>query len=261
VARSLCPAGSVRRRCAWPTPRRNFALGRRVWSSPEILPWGAWLRARPGSGARARGRGGAAAPVDLRGMAAVARCRARGLCRITDTQARCADRRACVAASSCSRTTDLSRARNAGTSEAAVLLRAWAQMRQPLQRARSAAQQLLGRLRALSVSGGPDAYGSASQSLGTGAPRLARAHWIVSIRCACRADRPRSRARVGACSFEEPGARGRSGSAVVRSPNHTRSECAAAAGSGRSWREQRHWWERALSQRLDYRLILEPANW
>ena len=227
----------------------QLRLGRRVWSSPEILPWGAWLE-HGLDGARARGQ---AVPRRL------SPCEEWLLWRD-------AVREACAGLPILSPDALIDSVRRGvelledyglepraeSAPEAAVLLQARAQMRQRCSE--------LGALRSSSW-GDCEPYLSVAartlmlgfQSLGT-----ARRAWLERIGVSIAAHVGRSRAAEQVLLFESPEHEAEA-AAQWCAAQITRDPSARLLLVVPELRKQRHWWERALSQRLDYRLILEPA--
>lgn len=235
----------------------QLRLARRVWGSPDILPWGAWLE-RDLDAARARGH---TVPRRLSGSEAWLLWRD-------------AVREACggllvlspdALIDSVRRGVELLEdyglePRADSAPEAAVLLLARAHMRRRCSE--------LGALRSGSwvdcepyLQAGAPALMLGFQSIGT-----ARRAWLERMGVSIASPVGRSRA------LERAVARGER-SLIFENPEHEAEAaaqwCAAQIARDPSarlllvvlqLREQRHWWERALSQRLDYRLILEPAG-
>lgn len=235
----------------------QLRLGRRVWSSPDILPWGAWLE-RGMDAARARGH---TVPRRLSGSEAwllwrdAVREACSGLMVLSPD----------ALIDSVCRGVDLLEdyglePRADSAPEAAVLLLARAHMRRRCSE--------LGALRSSSwvdcepyLQAALPALMLGFQSIGS-----ARRAWLERIGVSIASPVARS-------SALERGVARAERSLIFEDPEHEAEAaaqwCAAQIARDPSarlllvvleLRKQRHWWERALSQRLDYRLILEPAR-
>jgi probable DNA repair protein len=234
----------------------QLRLGRRIWSSPQILPWGAWLEQGLGA-ARARGQ---AVPRRLSPAEEwlLWRDAVRDACSglpILSPDALIDSVRRAVALLE-----DYGLEPRADSApEAGVLLQARAQMRRRCSE--------LGALRSSSwVDCEPYLRAPAlALMLGFQSLGAARRAWLERIGVSIASPVGPSRAAASTVArseqvllFENP----------EREAEAAAQWCAAQIARDPSarlllvvleLRKQRHWWQRALSQRLDYRLILQPA--